>query len=76
MKKNLRVYYDEEGDFLEISVGTPSAGYADEIQPGIFVRKDEKTDEVKSIGIIGFKGQAKRLKDMTFILPVSAEITA
>ena len=38
MKGKMRVYYDEEADFLEISVGSPSNCVASEVQPGIFLR--------------------------------------
>ena len=58
----MRVYYDEKGDFLEISVGKATECSATEIKPGIFLRKDEKTDEIKSIGILGFKKRSKILK--------------
>ena len=66
----MRVYYDEEGDFLEISAGKPVRCYATEIEPGVFLRKDEKTEEVKSIGILGFKKRSKPLKDIEMNLPV------
>ncbi len=70
MKGPLRVAYDEEGDFLEISAGKPSNCYASEVQPGVFLRKDEKTDEVKSIGIMSFKKRSTRFKDIKLDLPV------
>lgn len=52
MKCPMNVYYDEEGDFLEISIGKPTKCYAEEVKPGIFLRKDEKTNDVRSIGIV------------------------
>lgn len=70
MKEHLRVYYDEQGDFLEISAGKPVRCYATEIEPGIFVRKDEKTEKVKSVGILGFKKRSKPLKDIELNLPI------
>ncbi len=42
MKGNLHLYYDEEGDFLELQVGEPREGYFEEIEKGIFERKDKK----------------------------------
>lgn len=75
MKGPMRLHYDEEGDFLEISVGKPTKCYADEIKPGVFLRKDEKTDEIKSIGILGFKKQAKQLKDIKLDLPVDIDFS-
>ena len=70
MKGPMRVYYDEEGDFLEISIGKPSECYASEVKPGIFLRIDEKTEDVKSVGILGFKKRAKQLKDIKLDLPI------
>jgi hypothetical protein len=64
MKNEVRLHYDEEGDFLEISTGEPTECYADEIESGVFIRKDENTNEVKSIGILGFKKRSKNLKDV------------
>ena len=57
------IYYDEEGDFLEITIGEQTECSADEIDKGVFVRKDEKTGEVKSIGILSFKKRAQNIKE-------------
>ncbi len=70
MKGQMRVHYDERGDFLEISIGKPSECYAEEVEPGVFLRKDEKTDEVKSIGILSFKKRSRKLSDVTLDLPI------
>ena len=69
----MKVYYDEEGDFLEISIGNPTACIADEVEPGIFLRKDEKTKQIKSIGILNFKSRSKKPKDIEIFLPVRLE---
>jgi uncharacterized protein YuzE len=71
----MRVYYDDEGDFLEISVGEPTECYAKELKSGIFIRIDEKTEEIKSIGILGFKKRAKDLKDIEFELPIEISLS-
>jgi uncharacterized protein YuzE len=73
MKGPMRVYYDEEGDFLEISVGKPTKSYAEEVQEGVFIRKDEATEEIKSVGILSFKKRAKALQNIEVGVPV--EIT-
>ena len=72
----MKVYYDEEGDFLEISVGEPTKSYASEVEPGVFIRKDNKTNDIKSIGILGFKKRAKNLKDIKLNLPVDIKLSA
>lgn len=76
MKGQMRVHYDEEGDFLEILIGKPTECYASEIEPGVFLRRDEKTDEVKSIGILSFKKRAKSLKDVHLDLPLDITLEA
>jgi len=54
-KNTYEVYYDEEADFLEVFFGEPTKCYADEIEEGIFIRKDKETGEVKSVEILSFK---------------------
>ncbi len=71
MKNKLRIYYDEEGDFLEISIGEQTECYAEEVEEGVFLRKDNKTGEVKSISVVGFKKRSKDLKDIGLNLPVA-----
>lgn len=72
----MNIYYDEEGDFLEISIGKPTKCYSEEVQPGIFLRKDEKTKEVKSIGIISFKKRSKDMKDIKLDLPIEVNFSS
>ncbi len=63
--KTYDIYYDEEGDFLEIIFKIPpEKSYADEIEPGIFISKDEKTDEAFAIGILSFKKRPSILKEI------------
>jgi len=76
MKGPMRVHYDEEGDFLEISAGKPTKCYATEIQSGVFLRRDEETGEVKSIGILGLKKRSKTIKDIELDLPVELSLVA
>ena len=59
------IYYDKETDFLEVFFGEQTKCYAKEIEPGVFIRKDEKTDEIKSVGIFSFeKRGAQILKEI------------
>ena len=78
--KTFDVYYDELGDFLEVSFGLPpETEYTEDIEDGIFVTKDRKTNEIKSIGILSFKARAKEailnkiLKRLGMSIPI--EIT-
>lgn len=59
------IYYDEMGDFLEITFGIPpKKEYSEEIEQGVFVTRDEETDEVCGIGIISFKKRVQILKEI------------
>ena len=59
--KTYEIYYDEPGDFLEIFFGEPAKCYTEESEPDIFIRKDQETDEVKSIGILSFKKRGAKI---------------
>ena len=69
MKGKLSIYYDEEGDYLEIFIKTQQKGYGEDIAPGITIFKDEKTDEVIGIGILNFKHKIHELDRLELNLP-------
>ncbi len=69
MKNKTRLYYDEEGDFLEISIGEPVECYAQEIEPGVFMRISKNEGDVRSISILDFRKRA-HLRDIEFNLPL------
>ncbi|MEK6899289.1 MAG: hypothetical protein AABW79_04295 [Nanoarchaeota archaeon] len=62
MEESCEIHYEKESDFLEVLFGEQSKSIATEIQEGVFVRKDIKTGEVKSIGIVGFGKRVQLLK--------------
>jgi len=70
MNSDISISYDEEGDFLEIFLGKNTKCIATEIEPGIFIRKDEKSNELKSIEILNFKKITKNLEDIKINLPM------
>ena len=74
MKDQMQIYYDEEGDFLEINIGEYTKGYFKEIGEGINERIDEKTGKITGIAILGFKKRAKG--DIKINLPVKLNITS
>ena len=50
------IYYDKEGDFLEVSFGEPAKeGTTEEIEPGIFITRDIEKGAITDIGILDFK---------------------
>lgn len=70
------IYYDEAGDFLEVTFGVPpKKEYSDEIEPGVFITRDEETDEIKGIGILDFRKRChilrEILKKMSINFPLS-----
>jgi len=67
--ENLNIYYDEEGDFLEITNGDISNCYFDNFGNGIFQIIDKRTKEVKGIAIHSFKKRSKRDEDIRINLP-------
>ncbi len=75
MKGKMQLYYDEEGDFLEINIGEFSEGYFQDIGEGMAERIDEKTGKVTGIAILSFKKRTQELKDLKIDLPVNLEIT-
>ncbi len=70
----MRVYYDEEADFLEIRIGEPRENYGEDISEDIVLFKDEKTDEIVGIGIFNFKQRAKNLSEIKLDLPVDINL--
>ena len=71
MKGPIDIFYDEEGDFLEITIANPpSESYCEDISENVFVRKDEKTGDVIGIGILNFKEHPVDLKNILVNMPV------
>lgn len=69
----MRVYYDDEGDYLEIRIGEPTENYGEEISEDITIFKDEKTDEVVGIGIMNFKNKTN-LNNLEINLPLDIKL--
>ena len=76
MNGEMSIYYDEEGDYLEIFIGEPRANYGEEVAEGITFFKDEKTDEIIGIGIINFRKSAKNLPEFKINLPLDIGLFA
>ena len=74
MKEQLQIYYDEEGDFLEINIGKITKGFSREIGDGIAERIDEKTGKITGLSILSFKKRMKKEKILNLLLPLKLEI--
>lgn len=70
MKEKLNVYYDQEGDFLELRIGKPTSSVYNEIGNDVFQRVDEKTGMIKGFAIFNFKKRTQKLKDIDIPLPM------
>jgi len=69
------IYYDSEGDFLEVSFGeAPETEYTEDFDEGIFITKDAKTHEIKSVGILDFIRRKKLLRETLKQLNISMPI--
>ena len=65
MKGAIDIYYDKEGDFLEITLANPPyESYCEDINDDVFVRRDEDTKEIFGIGVLNFTHHTKDLKDI------------
>ena len=76
MKGNLNIYYDEDGDFLEINIGEYAKGIFKDIGEGISERIDEKTGKVTGIAIMSFRKRTEKLNNLKIKLPLKIEISS
>ncbi len=76
MKGQMQIFYDEEGDFLEINIGEYAEGYFKDVAEGVAERIDEKTGKVTGIAILSFRKRIQEQKGLKINLPVKLEISA
>ena len=74
MENKMNIYYDEEGDYLEITSGDISNCYFDNLGDGIFKVIDKNTTEVKGIAVFSFKNRTKNLEELKISLPFKFNI--
>lgn len=74
MKGELNLYYDEEGDFLELTVGDYTRGHFRNVGEGIFERIDDDTKKITGIAIHGFKKRTEG-KEARISLPVKLQLS-
>ena len=76
MKGKMKIYYDEEGDYLEIFVKKGIPNYGEDIAPGVTIFKDEETDEIIGIGILNFRKKARNFDELELNLPFDINFSA
>ena len=59
--KKLWIYYDEEGDFLEVNIGSYSNGYFNDLGNDVSESINEKTGKLDALAIHSFK-KLKKVK--------------
>lgn len=67
--KKFKIYYDEEGDYLEITRSRSKAGYFNNLGDGLFQQINEKTGEVVGVAIVGFKKRSIGHKPFELSIP-------
>lgn len=72
----MNIYYDDEGDFLEITSGNISQSYFDNLGNGIFEIIDKETKEVRGIAVFSFKARTNKLREIKLSLPFKFKISA
>lgn len=75
MKGQISIYYDEEGDFLEIMFGDARSDYGDHISQDIVLFKDQGTDEIIGVGIFNFKHHTREFEDLKLKLPININLS-
>ncbi len=69
MKGQMRIYYDEEGDYLTIFIGDSKPNYGEDIEEDVTLFKDQETNEIVGVGILNFRERAKFLRNIELKLP-------
>ncbi len=73
MKRKLNLYYDEEGDFLELNIGKYTEGFFRNLGNGIFERVDKKTNKVTGVAVMAFRKRTQGLKEIEVSLPLKMQ---
>ena len=72
----MRIYYDEEGDYLTIFIGDSRPNYGEDVSEGVTIFKDSETNEIIGVGILDFRERAKSLQNIEFKLPFKINFSA
>lgn len=72
----MSIYYDEEGDYLEVLFKESKADYGDHLSEDIVLFRDQETKEIIGVGIFNFKSHTKELNDLRLKLPIKINLSA
>ncbi len=71
MEKELKFFFDKQGDVLDISIGEPKEAISKEISNDIVVRLDPKTNKIVGFTILNFEKRFEHL-NKSETLPITA----
>ena len=74
MEGKMNIYYDEEGDYLEIFMESSSPTYGEEVGDDITLLKKEGSNEIVGISVLNFRKRTKSLNDIKLNLPFKFKI--
>ena len=75
MGKKLNIWFDKEGDFLELTIGKPVKGFFRELGNDMLERVDAKTGKVIGFSILNFSKRFDKLKETQRLqLPIGIEL--
>lgn len=74
MVDEMNIYYDEEGDYLELTNGDISNCYFENLGKGIFKIINKSNKKIKGFAIFSFKKRTKNLENLKIALPFKLEI--
>lgn len=72
----MSIYYDQEGDYLEISIEGQSPAYGEDMGDDITLFKREDNGEIVGVGILNFRERAKMPSDIKLNLPFKINFSA
>ena len=71
-KESLRVWFDPEGDLLEVELGKPRKGFFRDVGDDVFLRVDEKGN-VLGFAILNATKRMKKVREVK--LPIKASFS-
>ena len=70
MKEKMHIYYDTDGDYLEIRFGKPTPSYDEYVGNDVFERHDKKTGRISGYAFYNIKKkQVKSPRQIEIELP-------
>lgn len=72
--RNMRLAYDRDSDVLYIAFGQPQAGLDEEVEVGVFLRRDATTGSILGATVMDFERRFSG--SLETVLPITLEEVA